>query len=91
MADPVTLGMLAMSAVSAGTAAYGASQMGGAGASPPAATAPPPIPPPIQSPQGTRNGATSTAPGGGAVAPSFIGSSALPQQQGYGQKSLLGQ
>ena len=94
MADPVSLALLATTAVSAGSAAYGVSQMGGSGAAtPPAPTAAPPPAPPIQQPSGTPGGAAAAAgaTGPGTSSPSFVGSSSLPQQQGYGTKTLLGQ
>jgi hypothetical protein len=91
MADPVSLALLATTAVSAGSAAYSASQIGGSTATPPAPTAAPPPAPPIQQPSGTPGGSAASAVGPGTSSPSFVGSSSLPQQQGYGSKTLLGQ
>lgn len=86
MADPITLGALAL-----GTAGGGLlSSLFGGKSSPPGPTAPPPAAPPIQQPQGTRDGSVATT-GNGTSTPSFVGASSLPQQSGYGAKTLLGQ
>ena len=87
MADPVSASLLALGGVAGGLLP---SLIGGKGSTPaaPAPTPPPPPAPPIQQPQGTPGGA---AAAGGQATPSFIGSTSLPAQQGYGTKSLLGQ
>jgi hypothetical protein len=87
MADPVSLALIGSAVGAAG--GLGASLLS-KGSQPPGPTAPPPAAPPIQQPQGTPGGAAATS-GGGTSAPSFIGASSLPQQQGYGAKTLLGQ
>ena len=89
MADPISASLLALGGVAGGLLP---SLIGGKGstpaASPAAPTPPPPPAPPIQQPQGTPGGA---AAAGGQATPSFIGSTSLPVQQGYGTKSLLGE
>ena len=82
--DPVSATILAL-----GTAAGGAAEgfLGGKQSASPSPAAPPPPAPPIQQPQGTPGGNAAAASG----TPSFIGSSSLPPQQGYGSKTLLGQ
>ena len=96
MADPVTLTALGTAAAGAGAlGSLGLGIFGGKGGSttPPAPTAAPPPAPPIQQPSGTPGGAAAAAgaTGPGTSSPSFVGSSSLPQQQGYGTKTLLGQ
>ena len=67
------------------------SLLGGGGGNSSPSPSPQPTPAaPIQQPQGTPGGNAATA-GGGGTTPSFIGASSLPQQQGYGTKTLLGQ
>lgn len=80
--DPVTAGTLAI-----GLAGGLASQaVYGSGPSSPSAVAatPPPMAAPAQAPVGDQNSLRKSTP-------SFVGSSAVPQQQGFGQKTLLGQ
>lgn len=91
--DPVSASILALGSAAGGAASALPSILNSGGsATPPSPTAAPPPAPPIQQPQGTKNGAAAvaTAPGG-AGQPSFVGSSSLPQQSGYGAKTLLGQ
>lgn len=80
MVDPITLGALTLATSAAGA---GASALASASAPGPAAPAAPP--PPQQQPVGTRQG---NAP---AQQPSFVGSSSIPTQTGFGSKTLLGQ
>lgn len=80
MVDPITSTLAGI----VGGTLFGKAASGG-GSSAPQPSAPAAPPPPAQDPVGTRSGKTTTAP------PSFVGSTAIPQQSGYGQKSLLGQ
>ena len=87
MADPATL--TAISSIALGSAA---GQLTSLATSKGAATPPGPTPPPapalpVQQPQGQKAGGAATAQSPQA---SFVGASSLPQQSGYGQKSLLG-
>ena len=88
MADPVSASLLALGGVAGGLLPSLIGGKGSTPASPAAPTPPPPPAPPIQQPQGTPGGA---AAAGGQATPSFIGSTSLPVQQGYGTKSLLGE
>lgn len=80
--DPITLTGLAL----AGAATAGVSALAGGSSTPaPATMAAPASPaPPVQSPVGTAQPQRSNTP-------SFVGASSVPQQSGYGQKTLLGQ
>lgn len=105
--DPITAGIGALvsafgGASSLGAAALGAgaavaaSSLSGSGSSPGASraqtpsevttapAAPPPAAAPAMDPIGNRNQNRSNTP-------SFVGASAVPQQAGFGQKTLLGQ
>lgn len=101
--DPISLGIagltsalsggagtaLAAGALGAGAGALGSSLASGGGGQTPTPQAPPPEPPATNSPVGTRSG-------GGTMprqptSPSFVGSSSIPSQSGYGGKTLLGQ
>ena len=88
--DPVSASILALGTAAGGAAGGLIPSLMGGGQQPPSPSAPQAPPPPIQQPQGTPSGGT-TPTGNGTSTPSFIGSSSLPQQQGYGQKTLLGQ
>jgi hypothetical protein len=79
--DPVTLTTLAL----AGGVGAGAASMAG-GNTPTAPMSAPATPGPQQNPIGTRGGQSASN-----QQPSFVGASSLPQQSGYGQKTLLGQ
>lgn len=85
MADPVSLGTLALGQIAGGITSLFAKKpdASASAAATPAST--PPTPPPAENPVGTRSGA------GVQPKPSFVGSSAVPQQSGFGGKTLLGQ
>lgn len=83
MVDPITATALAIGGL-VGTAGAALASGGSATPTPTPPAAPPPTAPPVQTPQGS-------AQPQAAPAPSFVGASAVPQQLGYGQKTLLGQ
>lgn len=86
MADPATL--TAISSIALGSAAGQLTSLATSkGSTPPGPTPPPAPAPPVQQPQGQKAGGAATAQSPQA---SFVGASSLPQQSGYGQKSLLG-
>lgn len=79
---------LAAGAAGAGAGLAASSLAGGGEAPAPAAAPSTPAPPPqANDPVGQRSGIGAKAP----TSPSFVGSAAVPQQQGYGGKTLLGQ
>lgn len=80
---------ISAAATGAGAAMLGSSLAGGGGGGTPtqAPAAAPTAPPPTQDPIGTRSGSGQRSP----TSPSFVGAAAVPQQQGYGGKTLLGQ
>lgn len=80
---------LAAGAAGAAAGGLGASLAGGGGEAPAPTAAPSAPTPPPQSndPVGTRSGSGQRSP----TSPSFVGSAAIPQQSGYGSKTLLGQ
>ena len=79
MADPISAGVFAVGSAIASTF-MGKSSAGGSYDP----GSPPPMAAPEQSPVGDQNSMRKPTP-------SFVGASAVPQQQGFGQKTLLGQ
>lgn len=83
--DPITLTGLAIGALAGGGAALASSGGGGSGGgSAPTAEAPPAQAAPASNPTGNKPRVQSTTP-------SFVGSSAAPEQRGFGTNTLLGQ
>lgn len=84
--DPITITALAIGGIAAAAGGAVATGMSSGGSQAPAATpsAPPATPAPQMQPAQTRPKPKSTTP-------SFIGSSAVPDNQSFGSKTLLGQ
>jgi hypothetical protein len=102
--DPISLGIASLTSMlsaggtgaaltaglaGAGAGLAGASLAGGesSASQTPPTIAPPPGPNAASAPVGTKSGQGAKLP----TSPSFVGSAALPQQSGYGGKTLLGQ